>query len=969
MPTFQEVLDAENASLKAADAAKPGPGSVFGVAFSGGGIRSATFNLGFLQGLAQARMLPKISYLSTVSGGGYIGGWLISWIKRAGEDGGSGVSKVQDQLGNYQCVRQPGEPAAEPKQVSFLRDYSNYLTPRLGIFGADTLTAIAAYLRNVLLNQIILIAFLGSIIVVPWCILRSSRWISQAFPGILRDGFQGSTIAGVIAVVLLFLSICWASIQAARCSLTANPAPASAGPGYVFGLSVVPLFLSAMATWMSLWLAPANDERWRMWYWPGIGASAYGLVHVAGVACRILMIRSAKQPGIKFSVTQATYIPVTAFIAGAIGGFLLVPLDQIVRTWRSWGHGFAHGLTWGPALFVAAFLLTGTLHIGFMKLLIKPEEQEWWSRAGGFLLLLTAGWTALFALSIFVPWVLMVWAGWIKTKLALVASWALSTAFGVIAGKSPKTSGKKDRGPSGIDLVAQACPYIFIVGMLVLLSWGTFWLAERKLDARIRPARAAATVPAQNMSIAAEVRPESAAPGVGSIGATRNPAEMTISGSLTVKPAPSVGQTTRAKRKFWGLVSRFPVRWMWLDCGLLLLGSILVAYRVDINVFSMNLLYRNRLVRCYLGATRLDTSRHPNPFTGFDPEDEFSLAAFVEERGYDGPYPIVCAALNVTHGERLAWQERKAQSFVFTPRFCGYEFSEMRNAAKAKQPGGYRETEQYAYPLNKEDPFHAEIGGVHLGTAISISGAAASPNMGYHTSPPLAFLMTVFNVRLGWWLANPRYKNDELALGAPEGGPPCSLLYLLKELFASTTDRSDYVYLSDGGHFENLGIYELVRRRCKYIVACDADADQGMHFGDLGNAIRKCRSDLGVEITIDPTPIRLPSADGFAQVHGVIGAIRYPACADDGLMVTGKLLYVKPTMSSTTPRDVLAYRDMHPEFPDQPTADQWFDESQFESYRRLGLHAFRSLAGIAGDGAWPMTIEALFDSVKVQTPR
>jgi hypothetical protein len=92
MPTFQEVLDAENASLKAADAAKPGPGSVFGVAFSGGGIRSATFNLGFLQGLAQARMLPKISYLSTVSGGGYIGGWLISWIKRAGEDGGSGVS-------------------------------------------------------------------------------------------------------------------------------------------------------------------------------------------------------------------------------------------------------------------------------------------------------------------------------------------------------------------------------------------------------------------------------------------------------------------------------------------------------------------------------------------------------------------------------------------------------------------------------------------------------------------------------------------------------------------------------------------------------------------------------------------------------------------------------------------------------------------------------------------------------------
>src|SRR5438270_1772400 len=275
---FSEVLSAELAEIETArkkrrvDQAVPHDGDsasraqragLLGVAFSGGGIRSATFNLGVLQGLAQAKMLPKISYLSTVSGGGYVGGWLISWIKRAGEQGGSGLSKVQDQLGNYQCVREPGQPAAEPKQVSFLRDYSNYLTPRLGVFGADTWTAIAAYLRNVVLNQIILIAFLGSIIVVPWCILRTSRWISQALPAILHNGYQGSAIAAVIAGALLFLSICWASIQAARCSLTARAAPASAGSGYVFALSVLPLFLSGMATWISLWLAPVGDQTWR----------------------------------------------------------------------------------------------------------------------------------------------------------------------------------------------------------------------------------------------------------------------------------------------------------------------------------------------------------------------------------------------------------------------------------------------------------------------------------------------------------------------------------------------------------------------------------------------------------------------------------------------------------------------------------------------------------------------------------
>jgi hypothetical protein len=288
----------------------------------------------------------------------------------------------------------------------------------------------------------------------------------------------------------------------------------------------------------------------------------------------------------------------------------------------------------------------------------------------------------------------------------------------------------------------------------------------------------------------------------------------------------------------------------------------------------------------------------------------------------------------------------------------------------AKTPkDGFQHTGEYAYPVDPQSALHLTQGGVHVGTAISISGAATSPNMGYHTSPPLAFLMTLFDVRLGWWLPNSRYTNDELLLSKkPEGGPPCSLFYLLYELFASTTDRSKFVYLSDGGHFENLAIYELVRRRCKYIISCDADADSGMTFGDLGNAIRKCRSDFGVEITIDPTPVRLPNPDGFASVHGVAGAIRYPRLSDEEPSFRGQILYIKPTITPNTPRDVLAYRDSHPGFPDQTTADQWFDESQFESYRRLGLHSFQTLAGIAGSGrpSKPTTIKDLFDNIKAQ---
>ena len=271
---------------------------------------------------------------------------------------------------------------------------------------------------------------------------------------------------------------------------------------------------------------------------------------------------------------------------------------------------------------------------------------------------------------------------------------------------------------------------------------------------------------------------------------------------------------------------------------------------MDINRFSMNLVYRNRIVRCYLGASNPD--RKAQPFTGFDPGDDTCLEAFAqnsalakEDKPYSGPYPILNATLNVSHGKRLAWQERKAESFVFTPRFCGYDFPESRpemNSASTCSKGAYQPTENWAFP----------DGGIPMGSAVAISGAAVNPNCGFHTFPPLAFLMTVFNVRLGVWLANPLFENSEYRVRRPQGGPKLSLLYLLNELFATATDESKYVNLSDGAHFENLGLYELVRRECDFIVSGDAGEDPGMGFEDLVNAIRKCRADLGAEISLNP---------------------------------------------------------------------------------------------------------------------
>jgi hypothetical protein len=210
--------------------------------------------------------------------------------------------------------------------------------------------------------------------------------------------------------------------------------------------------------------------------------------------------------------------------------------------------------------------------------------------------------------------------------------------------------------------------------------------------------------------------------------------------------------------------------------------------------------------------------------------------------------------------------------------------------------------------------------------------------------------MTILNVRLGWWLGNPR--RDE---PSARPGPKNALLSLLSELFAQSNGRSRYVNFSDGGHFDNLGLYELVRRRCRYIVVCDSEADPDLAFEGLGGAIRKCRADFGVEINLTPEPIR--RVDGRSQAHCVVGTIQYPEpetghpadpCGRPAVppsayaRATGWILYLKASLVGDEPEDVVQYQAGHSSFPHESTADQFFSESQFESYRQLGLHVLRT---------------------------
>ena len=282
------------------------------------------------------------------------------------------------------------------------------------------------------------------------------------------------------------------------------------------------------------------------------------------------------------------------------------------------------------------------------------------------------------------------------------------------------------------------------------------------------------------------------------------------------------------------------------------------------------------------------------------------------------PLHVLSTALNLVHGDNLAWQERKAASFTISPLHAGSHIL------------GYRDSAEYA---------KGKKAGISLGTAMAISGAAVSPNRGSESSPTFTFLMTLFNARLGWWLGNPRKKTYSLE------GPKMSIFSLLREALGRTDRNHRYVYLSDGGHFENLGLYEMVMRRCKYIIVCDATADSNFGFGDLANAVRKVRIDLGIPIEPLVTKYIGPQKDERFGKYCAFGHIRYQDVDGGGKERMGYLLYVKPCVFSECPADVRNYAKEHQTFPHETTADQFFSESQFESYRALGRYIIGKMCG------------------------
>ena len=982
---------------------------------SGGGIRSATFGLGILQGLARCGLLNQFHYLSTVSGGGYIGSWLSAWIKNHPK----GVAGV---MADLRC-RPDSALNPDPTPVRHLRKFSNYLAPKTGLTSVDFWTLITTFIRNMFLNWLVLISLLGAAMMIPrfylvavtlapdWAELANlhTRYLA-AHPDLQPDWTKwadsvkhhwdiGLTILPVVGFVLVAIAMAYAIIDVPSTGNARLP------QSRFLKFRQLPLFLASLilAAWWAVFRNVHGGEPFQPREWlPKFVAFSVAAYLSGGVLAWVsLSFRKPEQksrPG-RFidSVLRLSTIVLTAAFAGfclwamamrlflfpsetefvlnrdcqpiqianhekpfwnqtppypsfkvpagtrflkisesatcpeshspgaplAENEFVLsqdcnpVEIQEIADYLQTPEMLLAHprgqkttipacthvSFAWedltalqpvrvpapaqyalnyvcfAPALILGVLMLVNFLFTGLTSKVSEDEDREWWGRSAA--------------------WILITIVGWIVVNVIVL--WSAQAITATTTGNDLQVFlGQVKTNPLAKTVLGAFGGVSGIAGALL-----TF---RSKLGKKVDQKRSfqwLLVVVAVVFFVLLSV---------------------VISWALLVISARSGVQETTLWFLPWDMGTTWHGERLFVIAfltGITLLFGIVMGFFINANTFSLHAIYRNRLIRAYLAASCSAGTRKPNLFTGFDPQDNFKLHELKPER----PLHVINGALNLVKGEELAWQERKAESFTMSRLHCG------------SWHVGYRPSTEYANDGN----------GITLGTALAISGAAANPNMGYHSSAVVSFLMTLFNVRLGWWLGNP---GPAGAKTWHRSGPRYSVGPLFSEAMGNTTDRYRYVNLSDGGHFENLGLYEMVLRRCHFIVVSDAGEDPDCSFADLGEAIRKIRIDFGIPIEFDQMNIYPRSQIDALKTAGnkahscAVGRIRYSAVDADvngEKAPDGIIIYIKPACYGDEPRDIYEYFKKSKTFPHESTADQFFSESQFESYRMLGLYTMQNL--------------------------
>jgi hypothetical protein len=850
----EDAIDQRRETVRAAERDVGAELPRVGLALSGGGIRSATFSLGVLQALAKQKLLPRIDYLSTVSGGGYIGSFLGALYAR-----GRSVREVESVLTRF----------PEAPEFKWLRDNGRFLAPNGA--GANWLAG-AVLLRN-------------------WVSLLVVLAPAAFFVSFLALGLR----MGIDQIPWTLTSTEWS--EPLRCISEPCATPPAATPSATFCVSPLWMLPAVVGLW---WVVPCGLAYW--------------------------LVRSGQSESVPLKVARAAWC-LQAFCAGASFCYWLLHVHAL----------FALALAGVLALSLIVFMVAAWDHLSEDPDSIARNQLSQWLESG----LIVAALACVIALvdslscSAFSAWR----AGLLTVSLKALG--ALASAIGsavlgthrLLAILHTPREGSRARLP--LALISM------VMGSALLLVGATFVGALGYL------------LVAPQCPGACGLCPVTGFEGVGA----------------ACKPQP----------------------WAWLS-GLVIAGAgmwLLGRFRVFVNLSSLSTIYAARLTRAYVGASnpnRAPDSKqegHDSPIEPI-PGDQLAWKDYQPQK-CGGPLHLINVTINETVDPRVQLHQPDRHGLTMAVGPHGVSVGVRHHApwSVEKLCQGARLAEDSA---PSEPGFHLFPPGGDLSKAeqpavgrwVAISGAAVSTGLGTRTLWGLSVLLGVLNVRLGYWwnsAVRPDQSRRARALGLDQrlmqiwGERFPVYRYLLAEFLARFPGTAiDHWYLTDGGHSENTGCYELIRRRLPFIVCCDCGADPDLQFADIANLVRLVRVDFGAEVEfldeskltalIDPTvrhyfaPLdsfrgnggsSAPMAGLGAPASALRGAyaalarIRYETPRNND--VTSWLLVLKPHLIGEEALDITQYQSEHEDFPQQSTGDQSFDDAQWESYRKLGSHA------------------------------
>lgn len=936
-----------------------------GLALSGGGIRAATFHLGLLQALAEARMLRYFDYLSAVSGGAFIAGWFCKLIYTQARE-----CPERNALNQIERILKPRQ-GHECTAVHRLRQHLTYLTPHGGPLSQSTWLLGATYFHNLLISLCIL--------TLTMVVLMIAARAALSFPQLLiSGGFSNIVVsavteaAGAVVFACLFLLVAYLIRHRIGSRKMQNrrrlPILSIAASvvvilffsvdlqvygvfPHLLGITVTAFVLSAgiFSYWTVLKISDRAQRRFlAILSLAGLFILITGLYHAgsavecapsekshAGVILNLLPLGQEKSPFglannwwartvalsskvlMALGVGQETRLMLAPSIVLAVsllmfgGSRLLLSTRWLSKLWRLEGTAF---------LDYAKFLAATLLIIAFNKIAVPSAAAVvsgmcvFYDRPSWLLPLLMAYVAPVSAALIVLSFNLMiailgrVLSPYIRHHMTDISTIVYRYAF---------------IWSSSLTIALYGPVVLSRISRGALLLCLTSWIVSIVLGFILR----GDALRKNTLTRLAQRAVAGCAPYVFLCGYLLFVSFVTSSYIFGISWAAQ-------GHEYWDHVAATlhpsSVMLLALACALLFVLSV----RFGVNSPSMHLFYQSRLADAYLRETL------PGGEVGTDQENAKDRKLRIRRGGglaespvmlhsltplqtpaYNGPYLLLNCSLNLQSNDEPAWQDRRAANFVLSPLFCGYEPS-RRSRRRGLPSDAYSPTVNYHYSGES---------GLRLAQAMSISGSAIGSNMGYHTSPRIRFFHTLFNLRLGWWFPNPRDTRSWIGKM-----PKSRVALLMSELLGTTNDRGPYVHLSDGGHFENTGLYELIRRQCRVILVSDASEDREHSNRALGTAIERCRTDLGVEIEIQPSgDIRHAEARYTMSQPVTRCLIHY------GDTKKGELIYIHPFVTGNEPIDIRSYEALHDRFPHESTANQWFKESQFESYRRLGLHVGR----------------------------